>query len=39
MLLVDDTPANIEAAQACGWQGYAFNDATCHRLFRALGLP
>jgi putative hydrolase of the HAD superfamily len=38
MLLIDDTPENIDAAQACGWQGYTFNDATRVRLFRALGL-
>lgn len=27
MLFVDDNPANIEAVQACGWQGHLFRDA------------
>ena len=33
-LLIDDHPANIEAAQAAGWQAHLFVDAP--RLRRAL---
>ncbi len=39
-LFIDDLPANIEAAQACGWQGivYQRRTATCAASLRKLGV-
>lgn len=39
-VLVDDAPANVAAARACGWQAVHYVDAArCRQDLRALGLP
>lgn len=39
MLFIDDNPANVEAARACGWQAHHFIDADTLEIdFRARGL-
>ncbi len=39
-LFVDDTPANVAAAEAAGWHGHLFTSAEAFRaVLRELGLP